>query len=275
MKNLLIRTASGIVFLVIFLTALLWHPIAYCAIFAAVVMIMIHEYLEITIGKKHGALKFVTIFNGTLLFVLMFLHVWKQLPWQWLLIVPIFVMISYCIILFSKDKEDYRSTPFAIASLLYIALPFSMTNLIAFGPDGSFNGIILLTVMIMIWGSDVGAYLVGMTLGRKFGHKLCPNISPNKSWEGYFGGLIFAILSGYILSITGMTGMTIIYSIILAIIVNITSTLGDLAESQLKRNFGVKDAGKIMPGHGGLLDRFDGALFAFPSAVLFIILTLL
>lgn len=272
MKNLLIRTASGIVFLAIFLLALLWNPIVFCIIFSAVVLIMLGEYLNITLDKKQTGIKTLTVITGVALFVLMFLNRGYGLMWEWLMIIPILIVIIYCLILFGKDKEHYRNTPFAISSLLYIALPFALTNIIAFDPEGNFDGKILLAVMIIIWSSDVGAYIFGMAFGQKHGHKLCPSISPKKSWEGYFGGLFTSLLAGYILYVTGLIRLPFIHSLILSVIVNITGTFGDLAESQLKRNFGVKDAGKIMPGHGGLLDRFDGALFAFPAAVLYIVL---
>ena len=272
MKNLLIRTASGIVFLAIFLLALLWNPIVFCIIFSAVVLIMLGEYLNITLDKSQTGIKTLTVITGVAFFVLMFLNRGYGLMWEWLMIIPIMIVIIYCLILFGKDKEHYRNTPFAIASLLYIALPFALTNIIAFDPEGNFDGKILLAVMIIIWSSDVGAYVFGMLFGQKHGHKLCPSISPKKSWEGYFGGLFTSLLAGYILYVTGLIRLPLIHSLILSLIVNITGTFGDLAESQLKRNFGVKDAGKIMPGHGGLLDRFDGALFAFPAAVLYIVL---
>ena len=127
--------------------------------------------------------------------------------------------------------------------------------------------------MIIIWSSDVGAYLFGMAFGQKHGHKLFPSISPKKSWEGYFGGLALSLAAGWCVGYFSMVDYPWYHCLILALLVNISSTIGDLVESQLKRNFGVKDAGSIMPGHGGLLDRFDGALLAFPVSVLYITLS--
>lgn len=270
MRNLLIRTASGIVFLAIFLTALLWHPLAYCAIFTAVVAIMMTEYNKITLGGKEKAAGVISVLTGIATFVLFFLSSFYNMDTKWLLIIPVMITIIFFCILFSKDREAYGKAIYSIAAVPYIALPFAVTNLVVFDGLGGFNGLVLLAIMIVIWVSDVGAYLVGITLGRKLGHKLFPSVSPNKSWVGYFGGLLFALATGYVIGITGMTNITTLHWLPLALIINITSTLGDLAESQLKRNFGVKDSGKIMPGHGGLMDRFDGALTAFPAAVLYI-----
>jgi phosphatidate cytidylyltransferase len=142
-----------------------------------------------------------------------------------------------------------------------------------FNGNGDFNGKLLLAFFAIVWGSDVGAYLFGITLGQKYGKKLFPSISPKKSWEGYWGGLLLSLAAGYALYALNFIQYELIHVIIISLIINVTSTFGDLAESQLKRNFGVKDSGKIMPGHGGLLDRFDGALFAFPATVAYIIIT--
>lgn len=272
MRNLLIRTASGAVFLAVFLTALLWNPVAYCIVFAAVVAIMMYEYHKITLGGKEKAARVISLFTGLATFVISFMVNGYGLDPVWFLIIPVMVTLVFFCILFSRDKNAYGQAIYTVASVPYIAVPFAMTNWIVFGDDGSFDGIILLAVMIVIWASDVGAYLFGISFGQKNGHKMCPSISPKKSWEGYFGGLFTSLAAGFVIGCTDMTAMSWIQWLPLALIVNITSTLGDLAESQLKRNFGVKDSGKIMPGHGGLLDRFDGALTSFPAVVLYICL---
>ncbi len=270
MKNLLVRTLSGAVFLALFLTALLWHPIAYAVLFMAAVLIMMTEYLKITVGPHETAARVIATVTGLLTFLLMFLHSGYGLEPKWLLTLPVLVSIIFVAVLYAREGDAYRTTPFILTSLLYIALPFALTNLIVFSPDGSFDGRVLLAVMIVIWSSDVGAYLSGMAFGQKHGHKLFPSISPKKSWEGYFGGLVLALAAGWCIGYFSLADFPWYHCLALAVLINISSTVGDLAESQLKRNFGVKDAGRIMPGHGGLLDRFDGALLAFPVTVLYI-----
>lgn len=272
MRSLLIRTLSGAVFLALFLAALLWHPAAYCIIFTAAVVIMMHEYLKITLGDKEVPARVIAVSAGAAAFILTFLNQGYGLPGKWLLVLPVMVALIFVAVLYCRKEDAYRYTPFITTSLLYIAMPFALTNLTVFGPDGSFDGRILLAIMIVIWSSDVGAYLSGMAFGQKHGHKLFPSISPKKSWEGYFGGLVLAIAAGWCVSRFSLVDLPLYHSLILAVIINIASTIGDLVESQLKRNFGVKDAGKIMPGHGGLLDRFDGALLAFPVSVIYIVL---
>ena len=273
MKNLLTRTLSGAVFLALFLMAMLWHPAAYGVIFMITVFIIMLEYLNITVGSKEKTASILAVITALLAFMLFFFHAGFGLDGKWLLILPVMVTLIATAILFCKESDAYRTTPFILTSLVYIALPFALTNLIVFTPDGGFNGRVLLAVMIIIWSSDVGAYLSGMAFGQRHGHKLFPSISPKKSWEGYFGGLFLSLAAGWCVGYFSMVDYPWYHCLILALLVNISSTIGDLVESQLKRNFGVKDAGSIMPGHGGLLDRFDGALLAFPVSVLYITLS--
>lgn len=260
-RNLLVRTASGIVFLCILLTALLTGKTAFCLIFSFIVAVMTTEYLNVSIGKKHKAGRAVTTVICTGGFILTFLYCGGIVGGEWFVLLPAACCLLPVCLLYEKDKASYGSFIYLFIPILYIALPFSMTNFIIFD-NGTFDAGILLSIMIIIWSSDVGAYLCGMAFGQKNGHRLFPSISPKKSWEGYIGGLVFAIIAGYF----------VCGSLVLALIINIASTFGDLAESQFKRNFEVKDAGKIMPGHGGLLDRFDGALIAFPVSAAYILL---
>lgn len=273
MRNFLTRTASAIVFAALFLAGLLWHPIAFGVIFSFVIAVMSFEYLRITLGKREIVAQVISVFTNLLLFALFFLMEGYGLNPKWLLTLPVLVSLIILSALYCKDENGYKSLPFALTSIIYISLPFALTNFIVFGSNGEFNGLILLCIMIIIWASDVGAYLFGIAFGQKNGHKLFPSISPKKSWEGYWGGLLLSLAAGYALYALNFIQYELIHVIIISLIINVTSTFGDLAESQLKRNFGVKDSGKIMPGHGGLLDRFDGALFAFPATVAYIIIT--
>ena len=133
------------------------------------------------------------------------------------------------------------------------------------------SGNMSLAMMVMLWCTDVGAYRLGSSLGQLYGHRLFPSISPKKSWEGFFGGLVCSVAGAVLLRYFGLLELSLFDAIAVGIIICIFGVLGDLVESQLKRKFGVKDSGSIMPGHGGMLDRFDGALLAFPVAIIYII----
>jgi phosphatidate cytidylyltransferase len=157
-------------------------------------------------------------------------------------------------------------------SQMYIALPFSLLNVLAFTttPEGrvSFNTLLPLSVFVFLWTNDTGAYCVGSLLGR---HKLFPRVSPGKSWEGSIGGAVFVLAIAYAISyfLDGVM-LTTPEWLGLGLVVVVFGTWGDLVESLFKRTLGIKDSGSILPGHGGMLDRFDSSLLAIPAAVVYL-----
>jgi phosphatidate cytidylyltransferase len=196
---------------------------------------------------------------------------------SFLLLIPVIAIIMVTE-LYRKQDKPFDSLAHTFFSVLYTALPFSMFPFAAFSHHGLgsllphegiiFSPGIIIGFFLLIWANDTGAYLTGVTIGR---HKLFERISPKKSWEGFFGGFITAILAAWLLSgWLGVVDRT--HWIIIAAIVSIAGTYGDLVESMLKRSLGVKDSGTIMPGHGGFLDRFDSAIISFPLVYLFITL---
>ena len=152
--------------------------------------------------------------------------------------------------------------------MIYVAIPFGViVNLVNLGLDlttSEFKNLAL-SFFIMLWCNDTFAYVFGRLLGK---NKLAPSISPGKTWEGFIGGAVMAILAGYLIS--NYYYHNNMHLIVLAAIVVVFGTLGDLMESKLKRMSGVKDSGTILPGHGGVLDRFDGALLAAPLFLTYI-----
>ena len=166
----------------------------------------------------------------------------------------------------SKSKSDRLLWTLAI--LFFTALIF----LLAFR-HGEFSGKLLLCLFIMIWSSDVGAFCIGSLLGQKAGsHKLAPTISPNKSWAGFWGGMAFTIIASLILHYFGLLSFQPLHCIAFAVIVHCLGVCGDLLESKLKRKCGVKDSSNLIPGHGGLLDRFDSSLAAIPGGCLYLLI---
>jgi phosphatidate cytidylyltransferase len=165
----------------------------------------------------------------------------------------------------------FHNIAITLAGIIYIGIPFSMLNGIAYPEIKAGQGYsphILLGMIYMIWANDTGAYIVG----RKFGkHKLFERISPNKTWEGSFGGAFFALIGAYIISIF-YTDIALIDWLIISLIVIVMGTFGDFVESLLKRSLNIKDSGTILPGHGGILDRFDSIIMAAPFVLLYIVL---
>ncbi len=165
-----------------------------------------------------------------------------------------------------KGKKDFYVW-IAVFGTLYILS--SLAEFIHLGfPRGSFDGRLLLCFFIIIWSSDVGAFCVGCTLGKKWNRKMAPTISPNKSWAGFWGGMAFSVIAALILR--NFVSLPTLHIVAVAMLMHCAGVCGDLLESKWKRYFGVKDSGKLLPGHGGLLDRFDSSLLAIPVGALYL-----
>lgn len=165
-----------------------------------------------------------------------------------------------------------QGTVYSLGGVLYILCGLAFMIVLAFRGE-EFSGLMPLCFFLMIWASDVGAYCVGSTIGQVLhSRKMAPKISPNKTWAGFFGGMAFCLAAAAILQATGLLEIPMIMSIILGVVVHCTGVMGDLLESAWKRRFGVKDSGNLIPGHGGLLDRFDSSLLAFPAGTLLLFL---
>jgi phosphatidate cytidylyltransferase len=194
---------------------------------------------------------------------------------SFLVLIPM-ILIIMVVELYRKQEKPFDSLAHTFFSVLYTAVPFSMFPFSAFSRTGldsllphesiSFSPGIIIGFFILTWANDTGAYLAGVSFGR---HRLMERISPKKSWEGFFGGLIIAALIAWLLS-DWLGVVDKILWVIISLIVSVAGTYGDLVESMLKRSIGVKDSGTIMPGHGGFLDRFDSAIISFPLVYLII-----
>ncbi len=177
-----------------------------------------------------------------------------------------FVFTIFIYELYSHSQEPFANIAFMILGLFYIGVPFALVDFIAFDGD-DFKARIVLGLLVLTWVNDTGAYVTGSLIGKT---PLFPRISPNKTWEGSLGGVFFTLMFGYILSIF-FDDIPLGQWLGLALIVSIFGSLGDLVESMLKRSVDVKDSGNLLPGHGGLLDRFDAFIFVVPFAAAYLL----
>lgn len=277
-KNLIVRSITGVLFVAIMVAGFL-SPRAMVFLFALITGLTLWEYTGLVNGLDNVQ---VNRFISTVAGVYFFLAVagWRTgIVNNFVVMVPYLLTIVYLFIceLYTKNKNAINDWAYTMLGQMYIALPFSMINILAFemAPDQSgvsYDTMLPLSVFIFLWVNDSGAYLTGSLLGR---HKLFPRISPGKTWEGSIGGGILVIavaaLLGYLvnrgvdvprLSILGWMG--------LGLVIAVVGTWGDLVESLFKRTLGIKDSGNILPGHGGMMDRFDSSLMAIPAAVLYL-----
>lgn len=182
-----------------------------------------------------------------------------------LLFLPV-LFLFFLYELFSASENSFHNIAFITLGIIYIGIPFTLLEWIAL--DSGYRPNIVCGLLLLNWANDTGAYLVGSRFGKRL---LLPRISPKKTWEGTLSGITVTLLAG--------VGMGFIFPelssvdwIILAIIVGIFGSLGDLIESMFKRNVQIKDSGKLLPGHGGLLDRFDAFIFMLPFATAYLLL---
>ncbi len=219
-----------------------------------------YEFYQLAKKANCSPQVYIGLFVATLLFISCFAANYFSFTSIFLLI-GFFLVLIPIIELYRKKKNPFTNIAFTFLGLLYVALPFSLLNYMAFPfNDQEFHFQIILGVFIMIWANDTGAYVFGVTFGK---HRLFERISPKKSWEGSIGGAITTLVIAYLYSLYSHD-LTLIQWLLIAIIVVIFGSLGDLVESLFKRCINIKDSGKILPGHGGVLDRFDAILLVSP-----------
>ena len=188
--------------------------------------------------------------------------------WRWILIVPVLWLVFMSIEMIKVSASFILDTSTLLMGFIYTVLPFTL--LVYFSKvNGSFDARLPFGFFLILWANDTGAYLVGKFFGK---HKLLEAVSPKKTWEGLIGGAAAAIVLGYFLFSLMPSTFPRMDWVVISIIVAVFANIGDLIESQIKRIKGVKDSGKLLPGHGGVLDRFDGLLIALPLVIIYLII---
>jgi phosphatidate cytidylyltransferase len=258
-----IRALSGAVFVTLMLGAIYLHALLAAGLFGLLVMIGLMEFAHLT-NKMEGVViperSFILL--GSLLYVLFLLHLWGDAIFQMLALpLVLLFLITYLVSsLFWKSPMAVASIGTAIFGMCYVVVPFFLLVLIqAMGEEGV-GWKLLFMLFIIIWTNDTFAYLTGRIFGKT---KLMERISPKKTWEGTVGGVLFAITVGVLLGVFWIEENGWYWALLAGLLATAAIT-GDLFESMLKRTAGIKDSGNIMPGHGGVLDRFDAVLFGAP-----------
>ena len=271
MNNTVKRTLSGICFLAIVIGGLLLNKYLFAALITFMTVTLLYEFYRMTMGTLFPRTRALAITLGCCSFLSLFFVMAFRLDIRLVGFSAILLLVLMVSTLMVKDKGEFKLFAFLYTGLMYIAVPLTLSNFVVFDQAGQFNGRPMLAFFIIIWASDVGAYCIGMLLG-KYSKKLFPSVSPKKTWAGFWGGLVFAVLAGLILVWTGLWTYPWYHAIILSVIMHVAGVFGDLFESQWKRVCEIKDSGNIIPGHGGMMDRFDSALFAIPAGVIYLVI---
>ena len=276
MKNFIVRTITSVFFVAAIVTSFL-NPRAMTLLFSIVTGMTIWEYCSLVNDRPFISVnRFISTISGVYLFLAMAGYNSGLTPAT--VFIPYLVSIVYLMVaeLYMKAKDPINNWAYTMLSQLYIALPLSLLNVLAFRSNGyniQYSYLAPLAIFVFLWINDAGAYCVGSLIGR---HKLFPRISPGKSWEGSIGGgllvIVAAVAIWHLTTIYGYNdlGLSAYEWAGLGLVVVVFGTWGDLIESLFKRTLGIKDSGNILPGHGGMLDRFDSTLMAVPAAVVYL-----
>jgi len=259
LKNLVTRTFTGILFVVATVLSILWHELTFVLFFFSVMILCILEY-HVLLRKVHGKpLIGWEIVLSILLYAGSWLYFKKLLPISAIgIVIPVFYLV-FITELYRRKKRVVQNLAMTFLPVIHIALPMSLFLGIAY-LSGAYDYKVVLAVLIFTWAYDTFAYVFGILFGK---NKIAPKISPKKSWEGLVGGFLSSAAISLLLAhfwpvLSPATWIT------MSLLVSFGATFGDFVESMIKRAADVKDSGNVLPGHGGVFDRFDGFVFAIP-----------
>ncbi|MDR0895376.1 MAG: phosphatidate cytidylyltransferase [Prevotellaceae bacterium] len=279
-SNLLQRTVTGVLFVIVLVGCILYSPFSFGLLFTLITALSVYEFAQLV--NRSGKVKInplTAALSGAYLFMAFVLCSHLDLGME--VFLPYIVLMLYLMIaeLYLKRENPIGNWAYTLLSQVYVALPFALLTTLTYlstAPldEGSdvyipvYTPILPLSIFVFIWLNDTGAYCIGSLLGK---HRLFERISPKKSWEGSIGGGVLTLVASFVFA-HFYPFMSMWHWATLALIVVVFGTWGDLTESLLKRQLGIKDSGRILPGHGGMLDRFDSALLAIPAAVAYLYL---
>jgi phosphatidate cytidylyltransferase len=264
------RVITGALFGAVMISSVVFNGWTFIALFFVINFLSITEFYKLVSTDGSQPRLYAGTFLSCAIFLLAGLIAKNFISPVYLILILPLVFYVFIQELYLKSKKPFENLAYTFLGTIYLTVPLSLFNFIAFpvNSGGEYHYQLILGYFFLLWASDTGAYLFGMRFGKK---KLFERISPKKSWEGSIGGTLVAILTAYIIS-KFYTDLILLDWIAIGILIVVTGTLGDLVESMLKRSLDVKDSGKILPGHGGILDRFDGLFISVPFVVTWLIL---
>jgi len=265
-SNLTQRIVAALIGAPLIILGILYSPTSFWLLILAITVLTQYEFYKL-LGMSGGLpLKIYGTFCGAVIISLTYFIETYTIDFEnYYIMVPMLTFTFFIKLYKKKDPKPFVNLGYTFLGIIYVALPFALLNELAFW-KGDFQPLLVIGVFIILWSNDSGAYLAGRLFGRR---KLFERISPKKTWEGFFGGAIIALLASFLYWRFTDT-LSIDQWLCIAAIIATTGTLGDLVESLFKRSIEIKDSGSLIPGHGGFLDRFDGLLLSMPFILTFI-----
>jgi phosphatidate cytidylyltransferase len=269
-NNLTTRTITGVLFVICVIGSVILSHWAFAALFLLISMAGFLEFAKIMRISKIYLHRLTGLFLGLCLYCSIILWQFSIIRIDFLLVNLMIFPILLIVELFRKSATPFQNAAISLLGLIWIILPLALLNGFFNHTDGPMwlHSGALLGFFLILWIYDSGAYIFGSMFGR---HPMLERISPKKSWEGFAGGCVAGLLTAYMVS-ASFIEFSVLQWLLIAGIIIVFGTFGDLVESMLKRSAGVKDSGNILPGHGGILDRFDAVFLAAPAIAVLIYL---
>ena len=270
LNNFITRAIVGALYVAIIIGSLILGSASFGILCLIILIISMMEYFKLTKRLKVKTPSDMATIAAVILFLVVFLHKEFGLAHNFLMIVPLIFIFIMIIEMFKRTRNPITNIAVTCFSFIYIFVPITSLYWMGFYNQynwtNEFHYTFLIGFFVLVWANDTGAYLLGSTIGK---HKLFEKISPKKTIEGSLGGLVLSLVVAYFIA-QNVLIVKVLDWMVIAILVVLFGTVGDLFESLIKRKAEVKDSGKILPGHGGMLDRFDGILFAAPVVLVYL-----
>lgn len=263
------RAITGVIFVIVLISSLLLGKWSFAIFFILVSLLSLDEFYKIVNKGESKTNRIAGLLLGSTLLLSFSLFRVDFLSLKHFLYLIPFMTLVFWWELYRKTETPFINIAYTFLGIIFAIVPFLFFINLGF-LDGEYNFHYPLGFLILLWASDTGAYLAGTSLGKT---KLFERHSPKKTWEGFFGGMVISMIAAIILS-RFFLGIELWQWIVSSLLIVIFGTYGDLSESMLKRSYKIKDSGNLLPGHGGLLDRFDGLLLAAPLVYAFWALTI-
>lgn len=261
------RAITGFFFVIVMLCSLLLGIYTFSIFFLLLSLFSMGEFFKLVETNEIKPNRIFGFLLGATLFITVISYRLTLGSAAYLFFTTPFIVLVYMSELYKRSSQPFLNIALTFFGIIYTIIPFIFFYNLGF-VKGAYNYHYPLSFLLILWTNDTGAYLVGMRFGK---HKLFERHSPKKTWEGFFGGVFLSVMVSCIIA-HYYTDISLWQWVIVALIISIFGTIGDLTESMLKRSFQVKDSGSLLPGHGGLLDRFDGLLVAAPLVYAFLYL---
>ncbi|GEO03329.1 phosphatidate cytidylyltransferase [Adhaeribacter aerolatus] len=265
LSNLQLRVLTGILGGAVFIGSIWFNEWTFGALFLGLTVLGMLEFYKIIAARGFEPNHNIGLILGAGLYVLVFLIQKEFIAASVLFVLPPVMLLCLVAELYRKKQQPFINIALTLLAVMYVAMPFTLLILLGF-PDDYYSWHIILGTIFLIWAADTGGYIFGRTFGRT---KLFERISPGKTWEGWLGGTLLCLGVAYLLSLY-FQDLDLAAWIGIGLIVSVFGVIGDLVESMLKRSMQIKDSGSLLPGHGGILDRFDSLLMITPFVVAFL-----